>query len=95
MADIIALMIPIVAIISFSSIGKAIAQAIIVNSGASSINNNNKIAELEKRINEQETELTKLREIVIFNDKKSIQVSDNSKNELNRINQSINLEKNL
>ena len=96
MIEIIFMLIPIFAILAFSPIGKAIAQAILVNSVALEAEQG-KFFELEKRLKEQEEELNKLREIVVFNDeiyKKDIKTFESSIKNISKRN-SIDIEKKI
>ncbi len=93
---ILAIMIPIIAIVSFSPIGKAIAQSInggVINNSGISVNDFNQLKEKYEKL---EDEMNKMREAMIFQDTKKISAA-NSNSEENKIkaNNQINLEKNL
>lgn len=91
-------LIPIIAILSYSQIGKAIAEAIRANSGVGEPGNaqlQKKYEELAAKVADHEEELNKLREIIIFNEEKLTR-NLNSAPDLKKLNQSnrhINLDK--
>src|SRR5687768_5174777 len=100
---IFALMIPIIAVIAFSPIGRAIANSINGNlgntSGVSGHEFNQlkeKCDRLEKKLNDYDDEMNKMREALIFSDSKKISASsvNSEENKVNLINR-INLEKTL
>lgn len=104
--SVLALMIPLIAIIAFSPIGRAIASLI---NGDSKINTyslfsfsqvnkkefenmKQKYAKLEQKINDYDAEFTKMRESIIFYDNKKIS-TNNSSNTENERNSKIDLTK--
>lgn len=106
---ILALMIPIIAIVAYSPIGKSIAGSLngnpVTNSSEVSANEFNQLKDkyekLESRFNEYEDEMNKMREALIFSDndilsRKKISSSPvNSEEQKINNNKQINLEKTL
>lgn len=67
--EIMVFLLPLLIVLSFSPIGKAISR-LIHNDTESNNQLIDKITYLENRVKEQENELSKIREVLVFNDNK-------------------------